>query len=319
MSSFSSEVKNELARVVGDQSCCHIAELASLMRMGGTMLIGGNSNLGVTFTTENAAVARKVLSLIKNGFNLKTEVVVTRGRRLKKNNSYLLKVVPSPVVTNLLSALGIMRDDNINVGRDTGILRKSCCRRAYLRGAFLGGGSVNKPEGDYHLELVTGNQDFAKTLVRLLKNSDLPVGMTERKNDYIVYLKGGDAISSLLQLVGAHNALLEFENVRVVKDMRNQVNRLVNCETANLQKTVNAAVRQVENIRRIQETIGLNKLPQNLQDTAKLRLEYPDATLNELVDAAGGKVGKSGMNHRLRKLEEIACGLLHGGKDGSQN
>lgn len=312
MSSFSSEVKNELARLSGEERCCPTAELASLMRMGGTMLIGGNSNLGATFTTENAAVARKVLMLIKNGFQLKTEVVVSRGRRLKKTNSYLVKVVPSPVVTELLSSLGIIQGDNLNIGRDTGILRRACCRRAYLRGAFLGGGSVNKPEGDYHLELVTQNRDFAKTLVRVMKYFQLPVRMTERKQDYIVYLKDGDAITSFLRIIGAHAALCLFENVRVVKDMRNQVNRLVNCETANLQKTVNAAVRQVDNINHIAATLGLDKLPPGLRETAEVRLAHPDATLNELVDLLDGRVGKSGINHRLRKLEQIASELGRG-------
>ena len=309
MSSYSADVRNELARIVGEQECCNVAELASLIRMGGTMLIGGNSNLGINFTTENAAVARKTLTLIKSGFHLKTEVVVSRGRRLKKNNSYLIKVVPSPVVTELLSVLGIMRGDNLNVTSDSGILRKACCRRAYLRGAFLGGGSVNKPEGDYHLELVSGNLDFAKTLVRLMKYFSLPAGMTERKNDYIVYLKDGDAIAAFLRLIGAHNALLTFENVRVVKDMRNQVNRLVNCETANLQKTVNAAVRQVKCIERIAKHKGLDKLPFSLREAANLRLAHPEATLQELVDIMAGRVGKSGMNHRLRKLEQIAMEL----------
>ncbi|MEN6568118.1 MAG: DNA-binding protein WhiA [Veillonellales bacterium] len=313
MSSYSTEVKNELARLIGESSCCQVAELASLMRMGGTMLIGRNGNLGINFTTENAAVARKALSLMKRGFNLKTEVVVTRGRRLKKNNSYQIKVVPSPVVTELLSVLGIMRGDNINTGKDTGILRKTCCRRSYLRGAFLGGGSVNKPEGEYHLELVTSNIDFAKTLVRLMKSFHLPVGMTSRKNDYIVYLKDGDGITTFLQIIGACNALLAFENVRVVKDMRNQVNRLVNCETANLQKTVNAAVRQIESIRRIDRKLGLANLPPALRETAELRISHPEATLQELVDVMDGRVGKSGMNHRLRKLEQIALELREGG------
>lgn len=311
MASYSAEVRNELARFVDEQECCNMAELASLIRMGGTMLIGGNSNLGINFTTENAAVARKALTLIKSGFHLKTEVVVTRGRRLKKNNSYLIKVVPSPVVTELLAALGIMRGENLNVTSDSGILRKACCRRAYLRGAFLGGGSVNKPEGDYHLELVTGNLDFAKTLVRLMKYFSLPVGMTERKNDYIVYLKDGDAIIDFLRQIGAHNALLTFENVRVVKDMRNQVNRLVNCETANLQKTVNAAVRQVKCIELIARRKGLDKLPPSLLVAAKLRMTHPEATLQELVDAMDGRISKSGMNHRLRKIEQIAMELEH--------
>lgn len=309
MSSYSTDVKNELARLTGDHQCCHVAELASLMRMGGTMLIGGNKNLGISFTTENAAIARKVLTFIKSGFQLKTEVMVTRARRLKKNNSYLIRVVPSPLVTELLTVLGIIRDDNLNAGRDSGILRKVCCRRSYLRGAFLGGGSVNKPEGEYHLELVTGNYDFAKMLVSLMKNFNLPVRQTDRKNDYVVYLKDGDAITSFLRIIGAGNALMAFENVRVVKDVRNQVNRLVNCETANLQKTVNAAFRQVERIKRIDRLLGLEKLPPNLQEVAKLRLAHPEAALQELVDALGGRVGKSGINHRLRKLERLAIEL----------
>lgn len=309
MSSYSTDVKNELARVTGENQCCHVAELASLIRMGGTMLIGGNKNLGINFTTENAAIARKVLTLMKSGFQVKTEVVVSRGRRLKKNNSYLVKVVPSPTVAELLNVLGIIRDDNLNAGRDSGILRKNCCRRSYLRGAFLGGGSVNKPEGEYHLELVTGNYDFAKMLVSIMKNFDLPVRQTDRKNDIVVYLKDGDAITSFLRIIGADIALLAFENVRVVKDMRNQVNRLVNCETANLQKTVNAAFRQVERIKLIDRTIGLAKLPPHLQEIARLRLEHPEAALQELVDALGGQVGKSGINHRLRKLEQIALEL----------
>lgn len=312
MASYSTEAKNELARVDGEKKCCQIAELASLMRMGGTMLIGGNRSLGITFTTENAAVARKALSLIKRGFNLKTEIVVSRNRRLKKTNSYLIKVLPSPVVTDLLSMLGIMSGSGINIGRDSGILRKSCCRRAYLRGAFLGGGSVSRPEGEYHLELVTPNVDFAKTLVRLMKQYHLPVGMTGRKKDFIVYLKDGDAITTFLRIIGAHHALMEFENVRVIKDMRNQVNRLVNCETANLQKTVNAAVRQVEAIKLIDQKKGLANLPVKLREAAELRLEHPEATLQELVDLLGGDVGKSGMNHRLRKLQEIAAELEEG-------
>lgn len=304
--SFSAEVKNELARITGDQECCHVAELASLMRMGGTMLIGGNRSVGVSFTTENAAVARKVLTLIKKGFHLPTEVVVSRGRRLKKTNSYTVKVAPSQTVAHLLKRLGIMQGDTLNISQDFSVLKKVCCRRSYLRGAFLGGGSVNKPEGDYHMELVTGNSDFAKTLVRLMKALRLPGRITERKNDYIIYLKEGDAIIRFLSIIGAHQALMDFENVRVIKEMRNQVNRLVNCETANLQKTVNAALRQVEMIQRIAETVGLDRLPVGLREAAEARLAFPEATLNELVEVLDGCISKSGLNHRLRKLEQVA-------------
>ena len=307
--SFSVEVKNELARVTGDNECCHVAELASLMRMGGTMLIGGNKSIGVNFTTENAAVARKVLTLIKKGFHLRTEVVVSRGRRLKKTNSYAVRVAPSQAVAQLLVRLGIMQGDSLNISQDTGVLKKSCCRRSYLRGAFLGGGSVNKPAGDYHLELVTGNQDFAKTLVRVMRAFRLSARMTDRKNDYIVYLKDGDTIISFLNVIGAHQALMDFESVRVIKDMRNQVNRLVNCETANLQKTVNAALRQVESIQLIARTTGLHNLPAPLREAAEVRLAHPEATLSELVEALDGRISKSGMNHRLRKLEQLAADM----------
>ena len=307
--SFSVEVKNELARVTGDNECCHVAELASLMRMGGTMLIGGNKSIGVNFTTENPAVARKVLTLIKKGFHLRTEVVVSRGRRLKKTNSYAVRVAPSQAVAQLLVRLGIMQGDSLNISQDTGVLKKSCCRRSYLRGAFLGGGSVNKPAGDYHLELVTGNQDFAKTLVRVMRAFRLSARMTDRKNDYIVYLKDGDTIISFLNVIGAHQALMDFESVRVIKDMRNQVNRLVNCETANLQKTVNAALRQVESIQFIARTTGLHNLPAALREAAEVRLSHPEATLSELVEALDGRISKSGLNHRLRKLEQLAADM----------
>ncbi|HWR38780.1 MAG TPA: DNA-binding protein WhiA [Patescibacteria group bacterium] len=308
--SFAAEVKNELARLSDGPGCCTAAELAALLRMGGTILIGGPRSLGISFTSENAAVARKVLSLIKRGFQLKPEVVVTRGRRLKKNNSYHLKVPPSPAAAELLAVLGILSEGRLHVAPDQGVLRKACCRKAYLRGAFLACGSVNRPEGSYHLELVTGNYDTARGLVRQMKSFQLSAGLTDRKELYVVYLKDGDAITRFLQIIGAHNGLLTFENVRVVKEMRNQVNRLVNCETANLQKTVNAAVRQVESIRAIIDAAhGLQGLPRSLREVAEVRLAYPEATLTELAALMGGRPGKSGINHRLRKLTEIAAAL----------
>ncbi len=306
MASYATEVKNELARVQGENDCCRIAELAALLRMGGTLLIGGNKNLGLTFTTENAAVARKAFSLIKTGFSLVVEVVVKRGRRLKKMNTYQIKVAPAPGVRELLTAVGFWKEDGIHMVRDSSSFRRSCCRRAYLRGAFLGGGSVNRPEGDYHMELVTDNYQFAQSLTKIMKYFELPVRLTERKQSYLAYLKDGDAIISFLRLIGAHNALLSFENVRVVKDVRNQVNRLVNCETANLQKTVEAAVRQVASIRYLDEAVGLEKLPVHLKEAARLRLEHPEAPLSELVELSGGQLSRSGLNHRLRRLEMLA-------------
>lgn len=312
MSSFSSEVKNELARRIDDAACCRAAELAALMRMGGTVSIGRKMAVGINFTTENAAVARKALTLLKEGFQLKTEVMVSRGRRLKKNNSYLIKAIPSADVAALLEKLGIMQGESLNVAGDSGLLRKVCCRCAYLRGAFLGGGSVNRPEGDYHLELVTGSYQFAAMLSAIGKKFDLPMGLTDRKNDYVVYLKDGDSIADFLGIIGVGDALTEFESARNLKEVRNQVNRLVNCETANLQKTVNASCRQVERIKLIETRLGFENLSAALTEAAKLRLAYPEATLQELTAYMGNTISKSGLNHRLRKLEKMAAALTEG-------
>lgn len=312
MPSYSSEVKNELTRVVGEDFCCQAAELAALFRMGGAMSIGGQMQLGINFVTENAALARKVLNLIKGKFELKTEVMVSRSRRLKKNNRYMIKVVPAPEVVDLLAALGIMRHDGWNHGDDTAICESECCKRAYLRGAFLGGGSVNRPEGEYHLEMVTENRPFAHTLVTMMEHFGFTAGQTERKKDCMIYLKDGDEIMRFLRLIGVEEAMQSFEQVRHVKNVRNQVNRLVNCETANLNKTVMAASRQVAHIKRIDKYIGLEKLAPNLREAAHLRLTHPEAPLQELVDLTGGAVSKSGMNHRLRKLEKLAQELPGG-------
>jgi len=310
MPSFATEVKNELARLVDENSCCKIAELAALLRMGAVMTMGGNRSLGINFTTENAAVARRTLTLLKASGEVRTEVMVSRARRLKKHNSYCVRVIPSLVVSDLLAKLGLMHGDNLNVGSDSAILRKHCCRHAYLRGAFLGGGSVNRPEGSYHLELVTGSEVFAQLLLSLCRKFDLPVGLSERKNDYIVYIKESEAIMDFLAIIGAENALVEFEVARNLKDVRNQVNRLVNCETANLQKTANASVRQMENIRLIKTKLGFDSLPEVLQEVAVVRLSHPDASLKELAEVL--HISKSGINHRLRKLEKIAVELTEG-------
>jgi len=313
MPSFATEVKNEVARLVDENSCCKIAELAALLRMGAVMTMGGNRSLGINFTTENAAVARRTLTLLKASGEVRTEVMVSRARRLKKHNSYCVRVIPSLVVSDLLAKLGLMHGDNLNVGSDSAILRKHCCRHAYLRGAFLGGGSVNRPEGSYHLELVTGSEVFAQLLLSLCRKFDLPVGLSERKNDYIVYIKESDAIMDFLAIIGAENALVEFEVARNLKEVRNQVNRLVNCETANLQKTANASVRQMEHIKLIKAKLGFDSLPEPLQEVAVVRLSHPDASLKELAEVL--HISKSGINHRLRKLEKIAVELIEGEAD----
>ena len=309
MPSFATEVKNELARPNYEQSCCRTAELAALLRMGATITFGLRRTFGLNFTTKNAAVARKTLQLLKSeGGNIRTEITVRRSRQLNKNNNYTVRVVPAPPVAELLEKLGFLQDESLNMTTDMALLKKACCRVAYLRGAFQGGGSVNRPEASYHLELVTGSYGLGNLLNTLLKRMGFPVGFTDRKEDYVVYLKEGDAIMDFLAMVQADEAVEAFEVARNVKEVREQVNRLVNCETANLQKTVDAAGRQLAYIKRLQEAAV--KLPAKLRATAELRLKHPDASLTELADMLG--VSKSGMNHRMRKLRELAEELPDG-------
>ena len=260
-------------------------------------------NIGIHFSTENAALARRVLQVLKSNYPVQTEVVITRSRRLKKNNRYQVEVIPDSNVAKALQELQILpsgEDERQN------LLRKACCRKAFLRGVFMAGGSVSRPAGDYHLEIVTENEELARLIVKIMHGFSLSAKMTDRKNNYIVYLKDGDHITDFLSLIGAHQALLEFENVRIVKDMRNQVNRRVNCETANLNKVIRASVLQVACIRYLQEHGRYDLLPEKLKEAAELRLRYPDISLNELVEYTEGTVGKSGLNHRLKKIRQIA-------------
>ena len=302
--SFSNDVKNELSRLETNEVCCDKAEVLGVLRMSGAIVIRG-MNIGIHFSTENAALARRVLQILKNNYQVQTEVVITRSRRLKKNNRYQVRVLPAPQVSIAMNELQLL---SMESDLKNPLLNKQCCKRAFLRGAFLGGGSISRPSSDYHLEMVTGNEDFAHSIIKVMHTFSMKAKLTDRKNDYIVYLKDGESITNFLRVIGAHNSMMELENVRVLKEMRNNVNRRVNCETANLGKVVKAAVRQVNCIKFIDEHMGLSELPQALQDTARLRLEYPDASLNELVEYSGG-IGKSGINHRLKKLQEMAVGL----------
>ena len=306
--SFSAVTKNELARIVGSKDCCRLAELAALIKMDGSVQISGLKKLSLNIVTENAAVARKIFKLLKNLFGLSTEILVRRKARLRKNNVYLVRIPSQPGMEEILKALGITEGGFAfsEEGIVPDLVKKDCCRKAYLRGAFLGGGSVNNPEGTYHLEIITDNQKHAQDLALLMQSFNLPAKVSPRKNWYVVYLKGSEQIVECLNHMGAHSALLDFENARIYKDMRNQVNRLVNCETANLQKTVSAAVRQLENIKYLADTIGLVKLPKPLREAAELRLNNPDASLKELGEMWDPPVGKSGVNHRMRKLEHLA-------------
>lgn len=310
---FSSATKNEIARIAIKNKCCQLALLSALIKMTGTVQFHGVNRISIKLSTENASIARMLFSLLKNCFDINPRVVVRRNRHLKKNNTYTLYVDSEMGSQEVLKKTGILQEGEkgikLNYKLPHYMIKKACCKKAYIRGVFLGGGSISDPEKTYHLELVTNNEDYAEDIKDLLNHYGLGAKVVMRKGNYVVYIKEGEHIVNFLNIIGAHNALLNLENVRIYKEMRNNVNRIVNCETANLDKTLNAALRQIENIKYIKDTIGLEKLPPGLAEIAELRLEYQEASLKELGEMMNPAIGKSGVNHRLRKLDRIAENL----------
>ena len=310
--SFASRTKKELTQIE-DEDCCTRAEIAAFIRMNGSLSFS-NKNLSFDVQTENAAIARRLYSNLKKLYPYKIELLVRKKMRLKKNNVYICRIREGakPILKDLLILTGTFEFKN-EISSD--LIKKKCCQRSYLRGAFLAGGSVNNPKtSSYHLEIFSIYKEHSEALVDLMNKFQLNAKSIERKNGYITYLKEAEKISDFLGLVGAHVALMKFEDIRILRDMRNSVNRLVNCETANMNKTIGAAQRQVGNIEYIKNTIGLDQLPDRLQEIAQLRVENQDITLKELGElVSGATVSKSGVNHRLRKIEEIADNLRNGG------
>jgi hypothetical protein len=303
---FSLETKNELARVIPTRPCCRRAELASFIRMAGALRLG-HQRPGLVVVVENAAVARLILHLLRLDFHLKAEVVVRRRRRLRKNNIYFVELPPEAPVSDLLHRLGILEGSGgFSTAPPADLLTRRCCRRAYLRAAFLAKGSVSDPQRGYHLELGVDTPELLVFLQDLLAQCGVACHSSERKGELVLYCKEADQIAAFLGLIGANAAVLGFENIRVQKDVRNQVNRLVNAESANLEKTVGAAAVQREDIELIRAKLGFRRLPRPLREAAKARLLYPEASLRELGEFVSPPVGKSGISYRMRKLAELA-------------
>lgn len=310
--SFASEIKKELSILEVGQSCCIKAELSALIRMNGVISISKDMYT-LDVQTENAAIARRIYKLIKHIYEHPVEILVRRKMKLKKNNVYIVRLLKD--VDQFLQTLNIFNQKNEILRTISKVyLEKDCCKRAYLRGAFLAGGSINNPEtSSYHLEIYNYYEEHNKSLCHLLNSFDLKARVHKRRNGYITYIKEAEKITEFLIIIEAHNALFKFEDVRIVRDMRNSVNRLVNCETANLNKTITAAFRQVESIKLIDETIGIDQLPERLQNVAVARLKHQEASLNELSKLVEGEeISKSGVNHRLKKLDEIAEKIRNG-------
>ncbi|KXO16756.1 DNA-binding protein WhiA [Peptoniphilus sp. GNH] len=312
--SFSNFVKNEAAKVKNEKTSTVEAELAGFIRMNSKISLTSKGP-SIRFVTENASVARRMFTFIKRFYGENVTAFVSRNTSLKKNNNYNIVVDDYDVVKVLLYDTDFIRNDNYfmpNFDLPRELLNSIDCKKAYIRGSFLGAGSISNPEKSYHMEFVMKNELHAHGLELLLKDFGLRPGITERNDSYVLYLKEAEQISDLLALIDATKSVLDFENIRVLKDMRNHVNRLVNCETANLNKTVKASVRQREDILLIDKILGLKKLPQELFEVCELRLENMEASLKDLGSMLDPPLGRSGVNHRFKKIEEIANNLRSG-------
>ena len=310
--SFSSKVKGELSLHLGNGRHCEIAETAAIVNICGHTAVFGE-HFCLKIQTENFHVAKKCFTLLKNTFNMIAEVSVRSSGR---KHVYTVLVRDFSKAEAILKATGLLYSEDgktqLKKRIYSPVVSSICCRRAYIRGAFLSVGSVNDPEKNYHMEFVLADEFSAEQLKELINSFGLDAKVVERKEHFVVYLKEGEQIVDLLNIMEAPLALMDLENVRIVKEMRNDINRKVNCETANLNKVVGAAVKQLEDIEYIEEKIGLSSLPEQLEEIARLRLEYPDKSLKELGSFLSTPVGKSGVNHRLRKISSIAEALREG-------
>ena len=307
--SFSGQVKEELSRHIHKSRHCQIAEIAAVLGFAGKLEeAGGESVLRVY--TEILPLARKYFILMKKTFQVTCRIAVRQNIYLHKSRTFVISLFGEEEIRRVLQAVKWRNEKNEDIRTRELVHRllvqKSCCRRAFIRGAFLSAGSMSDPEKSYHFEIVCAGEEKARQLMDLINSFDMDAKVVMRKKSYVVYLKEGAQIVDMLNIMEAHISLLNLENVRIIKEMRNSVNRQVNCETANINKTVSAAVKQLEDINYIKNTRGLDSLPENLREVALVRLQYPQAPLKELGTYLEPAVGKSGVNHRLRRLGEMA-------------
>lgn len=307
--SFSGDVKEELCRQESSARHCLIAELSAMILLCGSICISERNEYQIRLRTESGSMAKKFFSMVKRLFKADIEVQVRR-KKGKQAVLYTLVVADHRQAVTILQSVRLLKKDGeleeeIPLTHNP-ILNRICCKRAFIRGAFLAAGSISDPNTSYHFEIVCDSEYNAGQIRDLIRCLKIDAKTVARKKYHIVYVKEGTQIVDLLAYMEARLALLEMENVRIVREMRGSINRKVNCETANINKTVNAAVRQLEDIRYIQKTIGLKGLPGNLDEMAEVRLKYPEASLKELGQYLDPPVGKSGVNHRLRKIGEIA-------------
>ena len=304
--SFTSDVKDELTHVAPECSHCEKATLAALTRIEGTLFVSGPGRFRMEVATDVPSVARLVIRLLHTLYGLKTDLTVRRSV-LHKTPNYLIEVPPQAPLAPALHDMGVLTDeDGLEMGIRHDLVTKQCCAAAYLRGAFLGSGFISNPRSDFHFEITVESEQLAQGLVDLMAQKSIAARIMQRRSSYMVYLKSGNAILEFLAFAGAHHAALVMEEERVVKSLRNDVNRQLNAEIANQQKASKAAVDQLVVIRTVLEHYGMDNLPPALQEFIRLRVSNPNASMKELGQQATPPLSKSAVYHRVRRLEQMA-------------
>lgn len=300
--SFSSKVKDEILNInFNHNKHCYIAELSAILNYI-SKIIRRNGQTYLVISSENQKLIKRCQKIIYFTFNFNVNI------SFENNKLFSIIITDYNIINTFFTAINqnIDLEENFN----TKILNNTCCKRAYIKGSFLCNGYISEPEKSYHLEFTNLSFCQAEDLKQLLLSFQIFAKSIEKKNYFIVYIKEAEQIVNLLNIIEAHKALLEFENIRIVKDLRNNINRIVNCEAANLNKIISNSVKQKQDILFIQKKIGLNSIPTQLSQVAKLRLKYPEASLKELGEMLSPPISKSGVNHRMKKIKKIADSLL---------
>lgn len=292
--SFSTEVKNELCRVSMQRVCCTRAEA-----YGALLHASAFSHKEIRLNTENAAVARRLQALLQRAF-----FVVCEPQRVGQKHQLIL--TGAEQIGRIFDALGYDRKSHITYHLNRNVLEEDCCIASFLRGAFLMAGTVAGPDKKSHLELKTARQSLAGEETSLLLDLGLSPKQMRRASAHILYFKDGTSVEDFLTRIGAPRAAMELMEAKVEKNIRNTINRQVNCETANLVKAADASARQIAAIRAVLDAHGEEGLPENLRETVRLRLEYPTDSLAELAQRFAPPISKPGLSHRLKKIIELA-------------
>ncbi len=300
--SFTKTIKDELLKKEHEQSCCQYAELAGIVGYAGVVL-QEKGDFIIKASTENAALARRLITLSRRLFGCTVNVQIKQHKNEKAFHNYVIRLSGAG---DMLRSIGMLSGASPAFRVPTEFASYDCCSGAYIKGAFLGGGSIANPEKRYHLEFVTGHYLLSRDFKEIFVKFGITAKTVERKSNYVTYFKDSETICDVLAAMGAHNAVMSIYNVKILKEVKNQVNRVNNFEKANIDKMVNAYLYQAEAIRKIDREMGLENLPRHLQQVAALRLANTDASLQELGQMLSPPVGKSCINHRLRSIMKIA-------------